>query len=568
MATKPYANELAHLSKCVPKLVKGSGAPNKSFSEIVVRFEGANLEMYPQLLKCLEYYCWPTNTAKAGSVTNPAIDGGPQRGKFEGVWRFVSCDPTKSNRSEGVYLTLREGYAQKLAWDEARVPSRDIIPQTDNVPIEDGVTNTDEDYIDIIFPNCDPEKSQSIADALLALETVSSPTIWTHKYTATYHVLRSRVREENDGSHSVVGVLARPRCFVKTYENYNSHNAADVYYLHHVPKRIVQSIVDNGAYKTDGASCTLNYATERATYDVIIRTGVDDPITIVNKQTEDGCLTETYTDFYFGITKAAVDAITIGTPPNEAPKGYIYNITGISPAANGRFNVRVDRIKAIAKTGTKYTSEITKSSETKTQESKNQPSVITLGAAVQGIIKRVRNMMNRFCVYDAVKEEITSTEWGPIEFTIQGEDGDEDHIVYGNQRTIDIGDPGEGFYYRLAGWSRNEDGTYNWHLVKEKDIYDDETVLFWNYSTNSYRTLIIAEGAHAGWKQDQTDRLDWIYQSRRFKTEADGYTWLQGLASKSPNCGVNQNGKAKFHAYARRTIDSTGWTNTGSPYQP
>ncbi len=105
MAIKPYETELAHLKQCVAKLVKGSGSPNKSFSEITVRFEGARTENYQQLQKCLEYYGWPTNTAKSGSVTDPAIDGGPQRGKFPGVWRFVSCDPTHSTRGEGVYVT-------------------------------------------------------------------------------------------------------------------------------------------------------------------------------------------------------------------------------------------------------------------------------------------------------------------------------------------------------------------------------------------------------------------------------------------------------------------------------
>jgi hypothetical protein len=560
MPTKPYETELAHLKQCVPKLVKGSGTPNKSYSEITVRFDGANLENFAQLQKCLEFYGWPTNTIKSGSVTNPAIDGGPQRGQLEGVWRFVSCDPNHSARGEGVYVTLREGYAAELTWDEARVPSRALLPKTTSTALEG--TNADEDYIDVLFPNVDPTKSQTMADALLALGTVDAPTIWTHEYTGTYHVIYARPREEEDGSHSVLALLARPRSYLKTYENFQSHNASDVYYLHHVPKSIVQSVVDDAVYKTEGASATANYSTDRGTYDVIIRTGTDEPITVLNKQTEDGCLTEVYTDFYFGISKTTMEGISVGT----APQGWIYRITNLSPAANGKFNMRRDRIKAIAKTCPEYTSEITSSREWKTQEKKNQTSVASIGEAVQGLIKRIRGLVNRFCVYDTTTTTIESTPW-EVTFSVTAEDGVEHHTVKGNQDLIDFGSPREGFIHKLTGWSRNEDGTYNWHIVEVIDDFNPDVTQFWYYRTSRNTTVLIGgSSADAGKYQDKKRVYRWKFELKRFRDEDAAYAWLRLSDFYAKESGVQKNGKSKFTAHKIFLDEDFGWQNDGSPY--
>tara|TARA_R110002110_G_scaffold336074_1_gene546598 strand:+ start:1126 stop:2817 length:1692 start_codon:yes stop_codon:yes gene_type:complete len=560
MAQKTYEEERKHLEQCVPKLFKGSGVPNKSYREIVIKFEGANLQNYANLAKALEIYCWPSNTKKTGSVTDPFVDGGPERGKVEGLWRFTSVDPTHS-RTEGLFLTLREGYASAIQWDEARVPSRDILPQTDNVPIEAGVSNTEEDYIDIIFPNVDPEKSADMAEAFLALATVTAPTIWTHVYSGIYHILRSRVREEQDGSHSIVGVLARPRSFVKTYDNYNSHNAADVYYLHHVPKLIVQSILDNGAYKTDGASATLNYSTERGTYDIVIRTGVDDPITIINKKTQDGCLTEIYSDFYYGITKTALDAISIG----NAPQGWIYDIVGISPAANGRFNVRVDRVEAQPKTAPEYTSNMTSSRVTLTQEKKNQELTQDVGVAEQGIIKKIRSIINRFCVYDSVEDSTTSTPW-EVNFTIAGVDGNEIHTVKGNQREILYDPPASGSVHSLTGWSRNEDGTYNWHLVETVDQFASETTSYWFFKTTKDQVVILRKPINGKQYQAQIRVYLWKYESKYFKTEDAAYLWLRENDNLWASSGVNVRGKTRFTAHRIKLETDFGWQNDGGPF--
>jgi len=559
---KTYTDELQHLAQCVPKLQKASGNPNKSYREIVVKFEGANMKNYANLAKALELYCWPTNTKQIRSVTDPFADGGPEEGKIEGLWRFVSVDPTHS-RGEGVFLTLREGYASAIQWDEARVPSRDILPATDNVPIETGVTNIDEDYIDVLFPNVDPEKSSAIAEALLALRTVTGQTIWTHSFTGEYHVIRARVREEEDGSHSIFGLLAKPRSFVKTYDNYNSHNAADVYYLHHVPKPIVQSLVDDGVYKTDGASATLNYSTERGTYDVIIRTGVDEPLTVLSKQTVDGCQQEVYTSFYWGVTTDTMRSLSAA----GAPAGWIYELAPPTPAANGRWNLRFTKIKAIAKTAPAYTSAITSSRETETQEKKNQTTIESIGEEEQGIIKRVRGLINRFCRFDTVKEDVTSTPWETTFTLTDGPDGEEVHTVKGNQRTIEFDAAGSGFANRLTGWSRNEDGTYNWHIVKEIDTFYLEVTNHWYYDIWHRRTRIVSSGFQTGWYQDEYRIYRYKYQTRRFTSEDEAYLWLRESTNFQPNSGVSTVGKNKFIAQRRFLERDFGWANDGLAYQ-
>jgi hypothetical protein len=563
MPTKPYQTELNHLAQCTPKLIKGTGTPNKSHSEITVRFDGANLEMFAQLQKCLEFYCWPTNPNKSGSVKDPAIDGGPQRGKLEGIWRFVDCSPTHAARGEGVYLTLREGYASELVWSEARVPSRALLPQTDNVPIE-AVGNTDEDYIDILFPNVDPTKSQTMADALLAMKTVDAPTIWTHKYTGVYHVIYARPREEDDGSHSIIGLLARPRSFLKTYESFESHNATDVYYLHHVPKTIVQSVVDDPLYKTVGASATANYSTERGTYDVIIRTGPDEPVTILNKQTEDGCLTEIYTDWYFGVTKDTVDATSVGS----APQGWIYRITGISPTSNGKFNMRRDRIHGIERIGTGYYNETSSSRESFTVESLNTTNKGTALPGQQGIIQRFLSRLNRFCTWDTRLINTQSTPW-EVEFTVpDAPAGVEIHTVKGNQRTIAFPAAEAGYNTALTGWQRNEDGTFNWHLVKTVDQYDTATVEYWIYDIYHRRTLVIAgSGPNAGKYQDQYRRYTWKFESSRHKTEAAAYAWLRESSNYDPRSGVETHGKTSFRAQRRSLQTDYGWVDDGVAYE-
>jgi len=559
MADKTYEEELQHLKQCVPKLIECSGNPNKSYRELVIQFVGANLQNFANLAKALEIYCFPTNTKKTGAVTDPYVDGGPEAGKVSGLWRFASVNPSLG-RNQGVFLTLREGYASSLQWDEARVPSRDLLPQTDNTPVT-GETNQDEDYIDVIFPNVDPEKSAAMCDAFRALETRTDPTVWTHEYSGTYEVIRGRMREEDDGSHTIVGLLAKPRSFVKTYENYNSHNAADVYYLHHVPKRIVQSIVDLPAYKTDGATATLNYSTERGTYDVIIRTGVDEPITIINKQTEDGCQTEVYTDFYWGITKTAMEAVQVGS----APQGWVYTIPTISPAANGRFNVRRERIKGIAKTATAYTSQITSTNEVVTQEKKNQTSVESLGAAEQGIIKRIRAAINRFCLFDSAKDTITSTPWSNT-FTLEALDGDETHYVAGNQRENTWDAPAEGNYHFLKNWGRNEDGTYNWYIIERTDDYATEVTHYWYYRTSKEREVILANPTDVTKPYQSQNRVyRWKFETQKFKTEAAAYLWLRESDFLRSNSGVSGSGGRWTGQRTFLDIDF-GWQNIGNPY--
>ena len=555
-----YQKERDYLSKITPEVVSVTGNPLTSSRELVIEFPQANTQDFPDLEKSLEVYCWPKNENPQRWVRDPFADGGPEKGKISGLWRFVSASGVHARRT-GLFLTLREGYASTFEWDEARVISRDILPQTDYTPLE-GI-QSEEDYIDVLFPNFDPKKVQTQADLFLSTGPHEDPTVSTHDYSGIYEVIHCRPREEEDGSQSLITLIGKPRSFTKTYENFESHNESVIYNLHHVPKRIVQSIIDDPVYKISGASVTHNFSTERGTYDLIIRHGPENPITILNMKVEDGCQLEVYADFYYGITKETADGFVI----EDAPKGWIYRIQGPTPAANGRFNLRRERIKAIAATGTEYDSEVTSSRVTTTREKKNQGNAANVGNPVQGIIKVARSLLNRFCRYEIVLKNTTSTPW-QITYTIPGPDGDEIHIEKGNQRAIVIGDPGEGFYFRLAaGVTRNEDGTFYWHLAKEVDQYSREVTSQFPYHFWRHRSLlVVAPSGDAGKYQDQQQVDDWVFESRRFNKEDDAYAWLRETGNLQESSGVTTQGKTRFYAYKRYITAVHPWQNIGFPY--
>ena len=376
-------------------------------------------------------------------------------------------------------------------------------------------------------------------------------------------MIQSRTREEADGSQSLITLIGKPRSFTKTYENFESHNESVIYNLHHVPKRIVQSIIDDPVYKISGASVTQNFSTERGTYDLIIRHGPENPITILSKKTEDGCQMEVYSDFHFGVTEATADAFDV----EEAPPGWIYRVVSFSPAANGRFNIRRDRLKAIAKTGTEYTSQQSSSRTTETQEKKNQTTPGgAIGILTQGIIRFRRALLNRFCRYDRTADNTTSTPW-EVSFTVEGPDGDEAHVFKGNQRVNDPGTPASGNYLRLGSWSRNEDGTFNWHTTEETNQFKLEVTNSWSYRTSKNRTVVIATGINQGLYQAQERVFEWVYETRKFTSEDDAYAWLrESVFWKRSECGVRSFGKARFRA-SRALLDADfGWQDDGDPF--
>lgn len=561
MAQQRFEEEREHLSKIVPTLKSITGNPAVSQREAVIEFPNANRKNFPNLEKSLELYCWPDNQNPQRWVRDPHVDGDKDKGKMEGLWRFVNASGV-FGRTEGVFLTLREGYASEIKWDEARVPSRDILPQTDNTPIESSPVRG-EDYIDVLFPNFNPEESQKAADGLLALGTIEDPTVSTHDFEGVYHILRVRTREEDDGSHSVVAVLAQSRAFVEMYENENSHNAARVFYLHHVPKSIVQSIVDNPLYKTDGATATANYSTERATYDVIIRQGVDDPVSVISKKTEDGCQLDVYTDFYFGLTLTAAEAIPVGT----APQGWIYRIPVLTPAAHGRFNVRRDRSYATSTSGQEFIAESTPFHTTTQREKRNQLTPLTSGESVVGKILRALSRLNPFCVYDGTNTEIESIPWDTT-FTIDGPDGLETHIVKKYQPVLDIGTPDSGFVFRLTGFAVHEDQTFDWHVVQTENLYAREVTNSWPYTKRLTRDLLITAGGNIGLYQPQIWVREYLYETRRFTSEDDAYAWLREsiFFFPPPGSGVSIHGRSKYVAWRQSQTIDEGWTNNGFPF--
>lgn len=443
--------------------------------ELVRRFADVTEGHEEKCVRCLNLFTDVKNTSEQRWIQDPWAG----KEKHPGKWRLVSNNISRDPRRPGIIQTLRLGFATVIAWDEARLANADAISRTQTTAQEG--TNADEEYLTVIFPSWDPTTIETAKAGLLAARTVVDPVIQGHTYTGTWYYLHVRSDEQEDGSQSIFCLLAQPRSFLQTYERplptrQGETRTMTVYYCWHVPKWIAQSVVDDAAYDVTGSEVSANYRTDRGTVDLIIRQSSitrDNSVTILDVKTRDECMLEEYTSYYYGYTKAEAEAFDLG----DAPQGWVYSAPSIQEYGFQTYRIRVVKTKAIEKSVDSYNISDTVSSTVARKEDRNQTTVPSIGSYTQGILKRARSVLNRFCVFNNTVDTITSKA-GEESFSITVQSGfTEQHKIKWNQTTISFGSLASGKERKLVSFSRNEDGTFNWYTI-DRDVialgYPDE----------------------------------------------------------------------------------------------
>ena len=501
-ASENYAKEKDH----VALLLKGGKVLSDSQNqllrqrEVVIQTEDVNEELIDRCIRMMNVWGWPTNPKQQLWTADPQVGGVI----LHGTWRHV--ETVKSENKRGLYITLREGFAQKIAWDEAYIDETDDLQE-------------DERYAAIIFPNVDPK----FADAMtvsLGESTTDGFTVDGRARTGTWEYVHKKARTiANDGSMSIVVFAAQPQYTYFVYENLDGIGQTKVWHVDNVPKRLVASVV--ASYNTDGTDGSGNYSTQEGLVDLTFRVRDGAAVTISDKKTADGCQIEEYTSYYYDYTKAQVDAFSLG----DAPQGWFYRAPLIRPDGSGaRYTIIVVKEKAIAVDKDPVTvADNADYSETLAIQ-ENQTTTPTVEDSL-GVIQRLQLNFNKFCLWGTQLVTRTSKAWSVTYSITTEENRTETHTLAGNQRSLTTPTLPSGMVQTYSSPpSRNPDGTYNWHLV----VSTDDNWLGTNGTANYddwhriYREVYNTE----------TELYEWLYSNvvktvyvKQFTTAAAAYAW-------------------------------------------
>ena len=549
-----YTNELKHIGSFIPELVSITGIPNMQQRELIVRFSEVDSTQYPNCQKAMELYCWPTNAKPQRWVENPIIEGGDKHGINRGKWRMVSVTVEKGN-TQGLLVTLREGYATTLMWDEAMLADEHWLQLS-------------EQYADVVFPNIDPEHLQKIVDAIPEF-TATDITIRGHVYTATagepWEYIHVRPEQVQDGSYIIRLFMGQPRYTQVLYDNYGSPDQSKKTYCHNVPKRLAESVVTTYNL-VDGASGTSNYSTQEGLVDLVFYQRGTTHITIRNVKTFDGCEYDELTDYWYNYTKDEAEAFTLASVYGAWAKGYEYAIDRLSYSGDGRWTVITSKKHVKRKTHVSAQEWDKDADSTTTNTVKSGQTSIPAIATAKGYVEWVRASVDRFCTWTTQKFRRTSIP-GSLTFNLKTARGTITHIKKWNQATIDFGDAGTGFCYELVGFGRNPDDTYNWAVWKVPYLFDtDAAENYWQFRTNKPRDYIIGSGANVGQYQRYEHIWQWRENIKRFSDETAAYAYLRESEFYTSNSRVAQHGINQFTVHKTFLETDFGRQKSGDPF--
>ena len=442
-----YEAEKSHLKACLPGAVILDDSHNQLLRqrEVQIQIEEVNTEMVDRCIKMMNVWGWPTNPKKQLWTADPQIGGVV----LKGTWRHVQS--IKSANRRGMYITLREGFAQAIAWDEAYVDDTDDLQEGER-------------YCAVIFPNVDPKYVDAMKESL-GENTTDGFTVDGRERTGTWEYVHKRSHTvSQDGCMEIILFAAQPQFTYFTYENYGAIGQTKVWHVDNVPKRLVPASV--AAYNTAGTNGSGNYSTQEGLVDLTFRVRDGAAVTITNIKTVDGCQIEEYTSYYYDYTKEQVEAFNLG----EAPQGWIYRAPLIRPDGSGaRYTIIVVKQKAIAVTKDAVTIEDNADFTETVEVSENQTTPPNVEDSL-GVIKKLTLILNDFCLWSTRLVTQTSKPWSVTYSINTSEGGSEIHILKGNQRTISIPNRPSGMVQSFsAPPRRNRDGTYDWHLVQSTD---------------------------------------------------------------------------------------------------
>lgn len=498
----------------------------------------------------LEDYTSAKNTNKQKYVDDPMINKSIVMGRYRQA--FIRLFPSDRGDNWQFVQVLRKGYIQTLIttgttvdWSEASLSSRRNLPP--GATEISGITGTAtaEDYLVIEWNNVDATKANTIAYTELNQNTFTNVTVDGVAYSGTWNRVDVVVnRNKEDGSATVILLVARPQFTVKEYRDHDTEDAQDVYKYNGVPKPLVDGILS--LHQVEGASAYTQYSAVQGLVDITITKGTDDAIISLTVKSEDGCQEEEWRDIYYGLELAEAYAIVAsGSAQMVAPSGWIYNSQGPNRLSNGRYVVAIIRRQAVAVSSIDATVADDVDETVVETVLRNQESGGTWASFVayaQGVLKSVGYMLNRFCRYDVQKRTITSKPTS-VRFTITTAAGHTEQHVFAYWRRIpswndttiiSLHDPSTlaaTYRLHLASFQRNSDGTFSWHSIVSGPVGLDPAAdaIEWTvYGESVYKNTPTYTGGVVTGVVVEVSYHKYKHSLKAYTTEQAAYTAISG----------------------------------------
>ena len=315
------------------------------------------------------------NLTASQSVTDPVAD----RHEYTGVWRVAKNEKVSADNEAqwpgitGVVQTLRLGFAETLAWDEARIVSNEIVPGNDSEvedtvaghidPLPDSTSDDPSDVMIVEWVNLNPTTVRAAASGgIIGGDTVTDPVIRGVTMTGLWHKVAITIGESSleDGSAIVRVVLARPQYILNAYESYFEFSATNfkkdaVHYLWNVPRDIAQTIIDDWEGAGRSARASLN---STHTVNIVLR-GIEQgtsPFGLLGVTSAGNCASTSVTDYYWGVTNPKADAYKINSAGGDyAPTiGVSYTRSDSFNSREGTFDITIRTSTTAVRIGTAY----------------------------------------------------------------------------------------------------------------------------------------------------------------------------------------------------------------------
>ncbi len=328
-------------------------------AELIVAFKESVPDTLSDMRYFLEIYTWATNTEARNYVDDPIISGETFKGRWRKAYvRELVRDISTSEQEHLVILTLRQGLASKINWDEARIVTRNTLPGNTQGS-GDTASDNPERWLDILFPSFDPvyveSAVQGLADEYNSTGTAPNYTSAAFAVDGTgfygeWHKVFARVQKQEDGTCNAVITMAQPQYTLVAFTDYGGDDAADVTYCWQVPKDIAQSILT--AWKTGvGKSATAAYSMRDGLVDLVLRAKTTTGSTLTVTDLPLTCATDIDMYFAWGYTSAQV-ATFIGDH-DSALTNTVRDIR-ISARGDGLYDVTITETSRTAKASNAY----------------------------------------------------------------------------------------------------------------------------------------------------------------------------------------------------------------------
>ncbi len=331
------------------------------------------------------------------------------RKTFPGRWRLAFVKPIRIGKTPYVLQVLRKGFITQLV-DNGALNWSEARLSIDKSQTLHG----DIQYVFVRFPNVSPDNVRGIVSSINALPAHAfHPVIRGEDYGQNFYRQYCTFVIEQDGSATINLLVSKSQVTVQAYSNWATERQESVTYHFDVPADLAQAIIDDhktatGGGVRQGASATCSYNARQGLFDIILRDKSDaDALTIIDDISMRNASYTESTSYYWGISEEA--ARSTYNIPGTVPEGWTYT-KRISNTGEGKFTVVISGRQSIA---------------------------------------------------------------GSKEFTIDlGNGNTETHKIAWNQPSSEVSNitaPPEGYEQRVSGMNRNQDGTWNWHIVTVSD---------------------------------------------------------------------------------------------------